>query len=59
MTVEALPGTRGIAAGTFDDPSWLHVQRHVWLRSSRPWSVVPSVSSCLKRVPSRRRVSEV
>jgi hypothetical protein len=42
MTVEALPGTRGIAAGTFDDPSWLHVQRHVWLRSSRPWSVVPS-----------------
>jgi hypothetical protein len=41
MTVETLPGTRGIAGGTFDDPSWLQVQRHTWLRSAHPWIVVP------------------
>jgi hypothetical protein len=41
MTVETLPGTRGIAGGTFDDPSWLQVQRHTWLRSAQPWVVVP------------------
>jgi hypothetical protein len=41
MTVETLPGKRGIAGGTFDDPSWLQVQRHTWLRSAQPWIVVP------------------
>lgn len=42
MTVELMPGTCGIAGGTFDDPGWLRIERHVWLRSAHPWIVVPS-----------------
>jgi hypothetical protein len=41
MSVETLPGAQGIAGGTFDDPSWLQVQRHTWLRSAQSWIVVP------------------
>ena len=41
LTVEALPGTRGVAGGTFDDPSWLKVELHSWLRSAHPWVMVP------------------
>jgi hypothetical protein len=41
MTVETLPGTRGIAGGTFDDPTWLNIERHTWLRSAQPWIAVP------------------
>jgi len=45
FTLEAVPGIRTIAAGTFDDPSWItperYVFRHVWLRSGRGWADVP------------------
>jgi hypothetical protein len=45
LTLEAVPGIRTIAAGTFDDPSWItperYVFRHVWLRSGRGWADVP------------------
>jgi hypothetical protein len=45
FTLEAVPGVRTIAAGTFDDPSWITSDRfnfrHVFLRSVRPWSTVP------------------
>jgi hypothetical protein len=45
ITLEAVPGIRTIAAGTFDDPSWItperYVFRHVWLRSGRGWADVP------------------
>jgi len=41
MLVEPLKGLRGIAGGTFDDPSWLKVERHTWLRSAHPWVIVP------------------
>jgi hypothetical protein len=40
-TVERRPGTRGIAGGTFDDPSWLQITRHIWTRSAQPWTLVP------------------
>jgi hypothetical protein len=40
-TLELLPGARGIAGGTFDDPSWLKIERHSWLRSAHPWMIVP------------------
>ena len=36
-TIEALPGARAIAGGTFDDPKWLKIERHGWLRSAHPW----------------------
>ncbi len=45
FTLEAVPGVRTIAAGTFDDPSWIrsdkHLFRHVYTRSARAWSEIP------------------
>jgi hypothetical protein len=41
-TAEARPGFRGIAAGTFDDPDWFKIERHIWTRSARPWVSVPA-----------------
>ena len=42
-TLELLPGGRGIAGGTFDDPTtWLKIERHAWTRSAHPWVVIPS-----------------
>ena len=40
-TVEALPGMRAIAGGTFDDPNWLELNRHVWTRSAQKWMHIP------------------
>ena len=42
MTAEVFPGLRGIPGGTFDDRSWIKVDRHVWTRSAHPWVTVPS-----------------
>lgn len=41
LTVELLPGALGLAGGTFDDPSWLKIERHTWTRSAHPWVIVP------------------
>jgi hypothetical protein len=45
LILEARPGIRTIAAGTFDDPSWLDPAkckfRYVYLRSAQHWSDVP------------------
>ena len=27
--------------GTLDDPEWLNIQRHIWVRSKRPWAPIP------------------
>lgn len=40
-TTEGRPGMRTIAAGTFDEPDWFKIDRHIWVRSKRPWSVIP------------------
>jgi hypothetical protein len=45
ITLEAVPGIRTIAAGTFDDPSWIDPAkqkfRYVYMRSAQHWSEVP------------------
>lgn len=45
FTLEAVPGIRTIAAGTFDDPAWVtsdkYLFRHVFMRSDRGWADVP------------------
>lgn len=41
-TAEVRPGLRSIAAGTFDDPDWLRIERHIWVRSKRPWVAIPA-----------------
>jgi hypothetical protein len=42
ISVEARPGTRGIALGTLDDPDAPRIERHIWVRSKRPWVSIPS-----------------
>jgi len=43
--LEAVPGIRTIAGGTFDDPSWVdaakHQFRHVFVRSVQKWCEIP------------------
>jgi hypothetical protein len=41
-TLEAQPGMRAIAVGTFDDPKWLRPRRFAWMRSAHPWVVPPA-----------------
>ncbi len=41
-TAEIRPGIRTIAAGTFDDPGWFTIDRHIWARSKRPWVSIPA-----------------
>ena len=40
-TAEVRPGMRAIAGGTFDEPEWFKIDRHIWVRSKRPWVVIP------------------
>jgi len=40
-TAQLRPGMRMIAAGTFDDPTWFKIDRHIWVQSKLPWVVVP------------------
>ena len=41
-TAEIRPGLRSIAAGTFDEPDWFRIERHIWVRSKRPWVQIPA-----------------
>ena len=44
-TLEVVPGGRGVAAGTFDDTSWLRIERHAWTRSKQHWvEIAPGVA---------------
>ena len=38
---EVRPGMRTIAAGTFDDPSWFNIDRHIWAQSKLHWVAIP------------------
>lgn len=40
-TFERGPEMRAMLGGTFDDPAWIKVQRHVWTRSARRWALIP------------------
>ncbi len=52
LTLEAVPGIRSIAAGTFNDPGWLQLEkyprRHVYTRSARDWSSIPDDVECFE-----------
>ena len=41
-SAEIRPGKRTIAAGTFDDAGWFHIDRHIWVRSKLPWVTIPA-----------------
>lgn len=40
-TLEMIPDGIGVAGGSFDDPSWFRIERHVWTSSGHPWVRVP------------------
>jgi hypothetical protein len=40
-TAELRPGVRSIAAGTFDEQDWFKIDRHIWVKSKRPWVAIP------------------
>jgi len=40
-TLEVMPEGRGVAAGSFDDQSWIKPERHSWTRSKHPWVEIP------------------
>lgn len=48
-TVEALPGLRAIAGGSFDDPQWFRIERHSWMRSAHPWVKPPADAEVLQQ----------
>ena len=41
LTVERDPSLRIVFGGTFDDPNWLKVDRHIWTRSANHWTTFP------------------
>jgi len=48
-TAERRPGMRAIAGGTFDDPNWLRIGRHIWTRSAQPWVPIPAEVECFEK----------
>jgi len=41
VTLERNPGVRVVSGGTFDDPGWFKINRHIWTRSAHDWIVFP------------------
>ncbi len=41
MTLEWFPEVQAIFGGTFDDPRWLKVDKHIFARSAVPWMAFP------------------
>jgi hypothetical protein len=41
LSLEKFPGVRIVTGGTFDDPNWIKINRHVWTRSAQHWMVFP------------------
>ena len=41
LAAERRPGQLAIAGGTFDDPEWFTIDRHIWTRSKLRWMRLP------------------
>ena len=54
-TFEKGPGEIAVLGGTFDDPSWIRVDRQVWTRSAPHWSPVPKGIESFERSSSDPR----
>lgn len=48
-TLELRPQVRAIAGGTFDEPGWHGIDRHIWTDSAHPWVVHPPGAAVFKR----------
>jgi hypothetical protein len=49
MTFERFPLVQAIFAGTYDDPNWFKIERHIFIRSSVHWMVFPPEVNCFER----------
>ena len=49
MTTEGRPGVRFMMGGTFDDPNWVKIDRHIWTRSAQHWEVLPQNVDCFEK----------
>jgi hypothetical protein len=58
LTIEKFPDLRLITGGSFDDPNWIKIDRHVWTRSAQHWAVFPQNVDCFEKssqgTPTRR-----
>ena len=51
-TLEFLPDFRGIAGGTFDEPTfWYDLERFVFARTKPPWLTIPEGISVCEAMP--------
>ncbi len=48
-TGELRPGIRTIAAGTFDEPGWFTIDRHIWVQSKCAWVTIPAGVATFQR----------
>jgi hypothetical protein len=46
LTAERRPGQRAVTGGTFDDPNWFRIGRHIWTRSKLHWVEIPEGVEC-------------
>lgn len=49
LEVEAAPERIGLAGGSFDDPGWFKVDRHIWTTSKLSWVALPEGCEHLDR----------
>jgi hypothetical protein len=47
--LEVFPDGRGVAGGSFDDPSWLKIERHSWIRSKQHWVAIPAEAETFEK----------
>src|SRR5687768_7263514 len=47
--LEVFPDGRGVAGGSFDDPSWLKIERHSWTRSKLHWVPIPAEAETFEK----------
>jgi hypothetical protein len=50
-TAELFPSARGIAVGTFDDPTWIKPAAHFWTRSAMHWMAFPADVGVFETIP--------
>ena len=42
LTAERRPGQHAVTGGTFDDPNWFKIGRHIWTKSKASWVEIPA-----------------
>lgn len=55
---EVRPGMKAVAIGTLDDPDALGIERHIWVRSKRPWVSIPAETAVFPKGSTGAAVSK-